>query len=33
MGASLAGKLFSEIARAAGNVNPNVVKQKKKNVR
>ncbi|MBQ6022731.1 MAG: alpha/beta hydrolase [Clostridia bacterium] len=32
MGASLAGKLFSEIARAAGNVNPNVVKQKKKNV-
>ena len=30
--ASLAGRLFSEIARAAGNVNPNVVIQKKKNI-
>ncbi|MBQ7637965.1 MAG: alpha/beta hydrolase [Clostridia bacterium] len=30
--ASLAGRLFSEIARAAGNVNPQIVKQKKKNV-
>ena len=30
--ASLAGRLFSEIARAAGNVNPNVVIEKKKNI-
>ena len=30
--ASIAGKLFSHIARAAGNVNPIVVKEKKKNV-
>ncbi len=30
--ASLAGRLFSEIARAAGNVNPKVVIEKKKNV-
>ena len=32
MAVSLRGRLFSEIARAAGNVNPNVVIQKKKNV-
>ena len=32
MARSLLGTLFSEIARAAGNVNPNVVREKKKNV-
>lgn len=30
--ASLAGKIFSEIARAAGNVNPEIVEKKKKNI-
>ena len=32
MAVSIRGKLFSAIARAAGNVNPIVVKEKKKNV-
>ena len=32
MAASVFGRIFSEIARAAGNVNPTVVEQKKKNV-
>ena len=32
MAVSIRGRLFSEIARAAGNVNPNTVREKKKNV-
>ena len=32
MAASVLGRLFSEIARAAGNVNPQIVEEKKKNV-
>ncbi len=32
MSVSIRGRIFSEIARAAGNVNPNVVKEKKKNI-
>ena len=32
MAASLLGRIFSEIARAAGNVNPQIVEKKKKNL-
>ena len=32
MAASLLGRVFSEIARAAGNVNPDIVEKKKKNL-
>ncbi len=32
MAVSILGRIFSEIARAAGNVNPNTVREKKKNI-